>query len=231
MNLEERVLALRQGQLDSSQLIDEYMPYITACASRVCGRPVRADQDEMAVAMTAFHEAIQTFDEGKGKFVSYAALVIRHRLVDHARGKASGNREIPFSALATDEEEEPPNYEIRDDSQRNRRDLMEEIEALGAELLAYGIAFEDLSAASPRSAKTRKVCAAAIRTLMSEPHLLDHLVVTGTLPLLFLSGAQALPRKTLERHRKYIIAAALILTHDYPFLSEYIRPVTGGHRS
>jgi len=32
------------------------------------------------------------------------------------------------------------------------------------------------------------------------------------------------PRKVLERHRKYIIAAVVILTGDYPGLTDYLDP-------
>jgi RNA polymerase sigma factor len=31
------------------------------------------------------------------------------------------------------------------------------------------------------------------------------------------------PRKILERHRKYIVAAIEILSGEYPYLAEYLR--------
>jgi RNA polymerase sigma factor len=51
---------------------------------------------------------------------------------------------------------------------------------------------------------------------------------SGRLPIAQLCIACALPRKILERHRKYIIAAAEILTNDYPYLIEYVSYITGG---
>jgi len=43
------------------------------------------------------------------------------------------------------------------------------------------------------------------------------------LPLKVLENNLKLPRKILERHRKYIIAGAEIISGDYPILSEYLK--------
>jgi RNA polymerase sigma factor len=43
------------------------------------------------------------------------------------------------------------------------------------------------------------------------------------LPLLDILDKTSLSRKTLERHRKYIIAIVLVLSGDYHYLREYIQ--------
>jgi RNA polymerase sigma factor len=48
---------------------------------------------------------------------------------------------------------------------------------------------------------------------------------TARLPALFLEKNSKIPRKILERHRKYIIAAAEILSGEYPFLAQYLQGI------
>jgi len=43
------------------------------------------------------------------------------------------------------------------------------------------------------------------------------------LPIKDIESCEKLPRKILERHRKYIIAGAEILKGDYPILSGYLK--------
>jgi len=47
-------------------------------------------------------------------------------------------------------------------------------------------------------------------------------LITRQLPIKILQKNTDLPRKLLERHRKYIIAAMLILSGEYPLLAEYL---------
>ncbi len=43
------------------------------------------------------------------------------------------------------------------------------------------------------------------------------------MPVTLIEKNSKVPRKILERHRKYIIAAAEIMTGDYPCLAGYMR--------
>jgi RNA polymerase sigma factor len=47
--------------------------------------------------------------------------------------------------------------------------------------------------------------------------------VKKMLPVNVVEKNAKVPRKILERHRKYIIAAVEILSGDFPYLAEYIR--------
>ena len=42
------------------------------------------------------------------------------------------------------------------------------------------------------------------------------------LPIKIIEKNTDIPRKILERYRKYLIAVAEILSGDYPYLSEYL---------
>ena len=98
-----------------------------------------------------------------------------------------------------------------------------EIQMLTETLKEYGITFLDLTQASPKAGKTKAVCGEAIYYLTQNMLLVNDMRRTRTLPLKIIEKNKNLPRKVLERHRKYIIAGAEIISGDYPILSEYLR--------
>ena len=82
----------------------------------------------------------------------------------------------------------------------------------------------DLTECSPQQEKTRRECAAAIRGLLKDPPLLVELLRQNRkLPMVQLHNLSGVSRKTLDRYRKYIIMAVMILNGDYPHLAEYLK--------
>ena len=101
--------------------------------------------------------------------------------------------------------------------------LRDEIVAANEMLKDFGFRFFDLTECSPQQDKTRKECAVAIRTALTDSALFAALTKTRKLPIKALSAASGVSRKTLDRYRKYIIMAVLILDGDYPQLQEYLK--------
>ena len=103
--------------------------------------------------------------------------------------------------------------------------LQDEIEAIGQILKRYGFSFFDLPDASPKAEKTKRKCIAAIREILKEPEWIDQMRNKCLLPMKDLSEKSRISLKTLEKHRRYIIAAVEILDGDYPLLAEYMKAV------
>ena len=61
-----------------------------------------------------------------------------------------------------------------------------------------------------------------MRTLIATAILMAQMRLKRLLPIKELSEASGVIRKILERHRKYIIAAAEILDGDFPILAGYM---------
>ena len=53
---------------------------VTLSLGDACGQ-----DDELSIAMMAFHEAIGGYSRTRGSFLKYAAMLIRSRLVDYSR--------------------------------------------------------------------------------------------------------------------------------------------------
>lgn len=100
-------------------------------------------------------------------------------------------------------------------------DIKWEIEALTAKLWEFGISFFELAEVSPKSRKTKRLCFDAVRYIINDNRLLDDVLTNHILPVKEVSEGVPLNRKALERHRKYIIAAVIIVTQDYPEISAY----------
>ena len=99
----------------------------------------------------------------------------------------------------------------------------QEIEELAAVMAGFGVSFSDVADASPRQERTRGACARAVRYAVENRGLLDELLRTKKLPLAQLAHGAGVERKTLERHRRYVLALLLIQTNGYEIVRGHIR--------
>ena len=60
------------------------------------------------------------------------------------------------------------------------------------------------------------------------PELLEELLRTKRLPMARLAGGSGVERKTLERHRSYMIALLLIYTNGYDIIRGHLKQVLKG---
>ena len=216
-NLDQRVLALPGNPQALEDFIREYENYIRKQASLASHRYITPSDDEWSVALSAFSEAVHKYDFDKGAFLPFAELVIKRRLADYFRSQSRKGEEISL------EEVEEPAYE---DSRGS--DLPLEIEALGQVLDNYGFRFMDLPECSPKAEKTKIACAAAITYLAGHKEILDEMRNQRQLPIKKIENCTGLPRKIMERHRKYIIAATEIVAGEYPHLQSYLEKMLKG---
>lgn len=202
-------------------LVKEYRPFLLGCASRAVNRFITDQDEEWSVALQAFYEAVNAYDPSKGGFRPFVSVIVRRRVTDHLREQyrhREEEEEIPETLASR--EEWPGEYTIRD-----------EIEAVQDELAAYGFSFFDLEASSPKARKSKKKCAAAAAVLLSSGELMKSMERSKTLPIKELVRQSGISEKVLEKHRRYIIAAAVILNGDYPLLAEYLHTIREEIRS
>lgn len=226
----------RIGQGDGqarNDLLTAYAPYALSVASRATGRFIRLGEDDEAnIALIALDEAARTFVAAKGSFLPFASQVIRRRLIDYLRHQGRRSTEIPAGVRFA-----PGDPEMADDQLASLETTIavvtareyEESEARKHELLAYsrelsryGLTFDELARVAPRHRDARDSAKDVARVLAADPAMRKRLIVSKQLPLRELQMRTGVGRKSLERHRKYIIAVALILMGDYELLSEYV---------
>ena len=204
--------------------------FILRCTSLTMRRYITKSDDEWSIALIAFTEATRSYHFDKGSFLFFAKTVMRRRLIDFQRSKSKFSSEIPVnpSMFGTDEEDEAfekfaVHKAVTELSKTEDHSIKYEIEAIDKIIMQYGFSFMDLTLCSPKSEKTKMLCAKAVVYVLRNPLLLREMRVRKMLPLKTIAENIEVPRKKLESHRKYIIAAVEILSGEYPYLADYMQ--------
>ena len=115
-------------------------------------------------------------------------------------------------------------YAVRTASQQ-------EIREFGEQLGRFGITFSDVADNCPKQERTLTACRRVLEYARSHPELLDRLVESGRLPIHELAVGSGVDKKTLERHRKYLVAILLAFTNGYEIIRGHLcqlAPAKGG---
>ena len=234
--LEQRIQEAKTSELALNELVASHKQWILRVTAETVRRYVTDSDDEWSAALSGFVEAVRSYDEGKGSFLTFAAVVIRRRVQDYLRSQRKYGNETDVTPAAfgeglSEEESAGVNLQVQqkmaeESLQAEREDLAvrtrDEIAGMQATLQNYAFSFFDLADCSPRADKTRQSCALAVKALLARPDLFAQLRKTRVLPMRELTAESGVGRKILDRHRRYIIAAAEILSGDYPILSAYM---------
>lgn len=211
-------------------LIKKNEPFILKCAAAATNRYISKNDDEWSIALLSFTKAVQLYHMDKGSFLSFADLLMKRGLIDYHRSQNKYNSEISVSpdVFDTDLDENDENIALHivvaeKISQKKDETLKEEILSANEMLSEYGFTFYDLVNCSPKAAKTKSACGKAVQYLLDNPLLMKEIQHSKQLPIKIIEKNCKVPRKLLERHRKYIIAAAEILAGEYPSLAHYMR--------
>ena len=226
-----RVYQAKTDSQAADALIASYMPFIKSETAKFLKRPPDPSDDELSIAMFAFYEAIRSYAKSRGAFLSYAALQIRSRLIDNYRREARNKGQISLDS--SDEEQNdlletiPDNH---DDYAENemREATRQEIEELSAQMTAFGVSMNDVADNAPRQSRTVESCRRAIAFARSNPEILEEFLRTKRVPIARLAEGAAVERKSLERHRRYLVAVLLICTNGYEILRGHIMQVLKG---
>lgn len=232
----KKVYAAQQDNQAADELIRTYIPFIRSEAAKFMGCPCTEQDDEYSIAMIAFHEAIMGFCRERGGFLQYASLLIRSRLTDYRRKEARHQGHLSLHEQAGEDDrilmdtlaDEKDHYEESAGLEATQQEIAE----LASVMARFGISFTDIADNSPKQERTLETCTKAIRFGGSDEDLLEELLRTKKLPMTRLVVGSGADRKTLERHRKYILAMLLIQTNGYEIIRGHLHHVLkkGGSR-
>ena len=229
-SLNQLALMAAVNDLQREELICSQENLILRTAASVTHSYVDKSDDAWSVALEAFSRAIDLYSAEKGDFLPFAQMLIKRSLIDFYRSQKRERNEVSVAPHILEGESEPEEDTdgaylavIKVSREAGDHGLREEILAANEMLSEYGFRFFDLTECSPQQEKTRKECAAAIRTVLMDQDMLAALVKSRRLPIKSLAASSGVSRKTLDRYRKYIIMAVLILDGDYPQIADYLK--------
>ena len=229
----QQVYAAKEDMEAADRLIGSYMPFITSETAKFLKRPpMEGHDDELSIAMIAFHEAVRGYSRSRGAFLKYAAMIIKSRLIDYRRKEQRHGNVISLDAPAG-EDDAPLSDTIADETDHNeayvvREATRAEIEELTRQMREFGVSLSDVADNCPKQQRTLEACRKALWYAKEHPELLDELLKTRRLPIARLSEGSGTERKTLERHRKYMVALLLIYTNGYEIIRGHLTQVMKG---
>lgn len=230
----EQVYAAKESVQAADQLIGNYLPFIRAETAKFLKRPPEEGRDdELSIAMIAFHEAIGGYAKHRGSFLKYASMLIRSRLIDYARKERRHRQTVSLDAPAAGEEsaslgETLPEERDHPEESAHRQATRQEIEELSRQMESFGVSLSDVADNCPKQQRTLQACRKALAYARENSWLLEELVHGKKLPLAKLSDGSGVERKTLERHRKYLVALLLIYTNGYEIIRGHLAQVMEG---
>ena len=241
-DLGELVARAKEDPQLADALIQQYMGFIRSETIKFThAAPEQGHEDEWSIAMLAFYEAILSYQQSRGAFLSYAARGIRNRLIDHYRvEKRHGNVISLHTPAGSQEEEDRPLLDTLPDSgdameaYTLREASRKEIQEFGQKLEGLGISFSQVADNCPRQERTMAACRRVLDYARANPQLLKRLEQTGRLPMGELAAGSGTDQKTLERHRKYLVAILLAFTNGYEIIRGHLcqlGPSKGGKQA
>jgi len=232
--LEQKVMAIQNGNKElQNTIIQEYKPFIAKTVSSVCRRYINETDDEFSIGLIAFNEAIEKYSPEKGSsLISFAEVIIRRRVIDFIRTK-SRHDNIPL--LTNNEEDEHqfrPKISVEENISINEHEKLEESRERKNEILhfqrllaSFNLSVHELVDISPKHADARMNAIKVAEQLAKRKDLMKEVFEKKRLPIKEIEDIVQVSRKTIERNRKYIIAVAIILSGDFPYLKDYIKGV------
>ena len=223
-----------QDEITLNCFIEQQETFILSTASKVTGHFITKSDDEWSIALGAFVQAVKEYDLKRGSFFNFAKMVLQRRLIDYIRQQKKYKYEITVNpnlfdsdSNEDDKENDHIRYAVSKKSLESHKQesLAFEINTVNDILKEYGFTFFDLIKYSPKAAKTKTACGKVIAYCLGDPVVTHVLENTKLLPVKILENNTKVPRKIIERHRKYIIAAIVILSGEYQELAEYLRTI------
>lgn len=222
------VYSAKDDSAAADRLVEQYLPFIKAEAAKFIKRiPQEGNDDELSIAMFAFYEAAMHYEKHKGAFLSFAARNIRNRLIDHSRREQRHTKVISLYTSGEDGEEKYLLDSLSSESDETqiraeRSAAQDEIQHFKEELSMYGISLSDVADNCPKQERTLAACHRVLEYAKENPRVFEILEETKKLPVSLLAGAASIEKKTIERHRKYLIAILLAYTNGFEIIRGHI---------
>ena len=104
--VDQKAVLAKSDERILEEMIRDCESFILRTAYRATGTYVDKSDDRWSVSLSAFHEAILSYDFDKGSFFPFANTVIRRRLFDHRKQEQRHFGETLLDPEAMSEQED-----------------------------------------------------------------------------------------------------------------------------
>lgn len=220
-----RIAKAQNDAKEMEQMLTDYLPFIKKQLVGMKGFELEYD-DMLSLAMLTFVNCIRQYTSTKGNFFSFCATCIRNRLIDECRKQtAYSSKIVPLFPQTEEITANTPDTIISleaYDKEQERLSLCQEIDDFSQLLNQYGIKFQDLPRICPKQERSRRQCLELAKTVVANLSLKETLFHQKRLAQAELASIFSISLKTIEKHRKYIVTLALLLSGDYPGIKSFL---------
>lgn len=196
------------------EFISSYKPFISSVIASIFGKEIDTENsDEYSLGLEAFNNAIDKYDVyADSSFIMFAEQAIKWKLYDYIRKKNKTIKEYPFTYFENEENEAFEETIISSDSlyEFEDKESNEEILLFEKRLSEFGISIMDLADNQPKHKDTIRLCITIARVLATDEELYNKMLKNKSIPRNELLKKVNVHIRTIENHRKLIIATSLI---------------------
>ena len=222
--LEEYIERIKSGENDLREsMIKENWKYIISVVSKLTGKSAEST-DEFSVGLQAFNEAIDNYDKQKNdKFLPFASLVINRRVIDYIRKNMKFEKEYPFTFFEVDNQEEKIKKHFTDKKEdfTKKIEVEEEIIGFKKQLAEFGIEMDEMVKFAPKHIDTKIMCVSIAKRISSDPNISKKIMGEKKLAINYIVDNFIVKRKTVEKHRKYILVLFLVFNSNLEVIKGY----------
>ncbi len=224
----ENIIKIKNGDsVLRESFISDYKPFILKTASKFTKKYIEIENsEEFSIALMAFNQAIDDYDEEKNHhFLSFAELVIKRRLINYTKKETKFREIYPFSFFEYNKVNTLENT-IAEKSIHlhfENFETREEILIYTEKLKKFGISFNDLIAKTPKHMDSKQQMLNVSRIIAENDYLYQKLDKKLQIPMTDLMPLIGINSKTVERNRKYIIAACIAMRSDLEIIKGFLQ--------
>lgn len=222
-------------------LIEGHMAFIIRTISNLTGRYVAVENDEeFSIALSAFAEAVEKYDETRGSFLSFARLVIESRLKSYFARENARPREASLEELYEQGQDFPDESGGFGGSGfgaggagfggdfggsgygGGRGDLHDEVAMYREELSLFGLTLEILADEAPKHRDTRENAMGIAKKASGDEPTVKATYQKRRLPVRAVARVAQVTEKVVKRSKSFILAAMIIFVKDFPGLNRFL---------
>lgn len=217
MDIELRLERLQSevvGTDTEDKIIQDYIPFIISKVSKITSRYIETENDETyLVGLEAFHEAMEKFDKSKGRFLSFAEMVIRNRITDFLRQQEKHRGNVHYDQM---------DDLAHNNSMEEAIMLKEEVFAFKLKLAMFGLTPDELVDASPKQEKTIRKVTDVGREASKHEDITNKMYETKKLPMARILDVVKTTKKILKTYRNYIVAVIIVHVEKYEMIDKFL---------
>lgn len=222
--LEQRVKEAKNSREKLELLLSDYLPFIKKQVGSMIGLGLEYD-DMLSIAMLVFTNCVQQYEIERGNFLTFVKVSLKNRLIDESRREMKNKYVIPLYQETDDEALLQAQNQValqHYDKEMERENLSIEIEDLSGKLKQFDITFSQLAAICPKHSRAKRQCFAIASALSNHEEMKRKLMESKKIPQKELAGMFNVSVKTIEKHRKYIVALVILINGDYPGIQAFL---------